>query len=45
MHDQYDSKSVIDLNRSGIPLLEIVSEPNIKSASEAGELPKKKFIR
>ena len=26
MHDQYDANSVIDLNRSGVPLLEIVSE-------------------
>ena len=35
IHDHYDSKSVIDLNRSGVPLLEIVSEPDIRSASEA----------
>ena len=41
MHDQYDSKSVIDLNRSGVPLLEIVSEPDIRSASEAVDYLKK----
>ena len=41
MHDQYDSKSVIDLNRSGVPLLEIVSEPDIRSASEAVNYLKK----
>ena len=41
MHDQYDAKSVIDLNRSGVPLLEIVSEPDIRSASEAVDYLKK----
>ena len=41
MHDKYDDKSVIDLNRSGIPLLEIVSEPDIRSASEAVNYLKK----
>ena len=41
MHDQYDGKSVIDLNRSGVPLLEIVSEPDIRSASEAVDYLKK----
>ena len=41
MHDKYDDKSVIDLNRSGVPLLEIVSEPDIRSASEAVSYLKK----
>ena len=41
MHDKYDDKSVIDLNRSGVPLLEIVSEPDIRSASEAVDYLKK----
>ena len=41
MHDKYDDKSVIDLNRSGVPLLEIVSEPDIRSASEAVNYLKK----
>ncbi len=41
IHDKYDDKSVIDLNRSGVPLLEIVSEPDIRSASEAVEYLKK----
>ena len=35
MHDVYKDKSVIDLNRAGTPLLEIVSEPEIASAKEA----------
>ena len=41
MHDQYDANSVIDLNRSGVPLLEIVSEPDLRSAQEAVDYLKK----
>ena len=36
LHDQHPSKSFIDLNRSGIGLMEIVSEPDIRSPEEAG---------
>ncbi len=36
MHDQHPAKSVIDLNRAGVALMEIVSEPDIRSPEEAG---------
>ena len=35
VHDTAAGRSGIDLNRAGIPLLEIVSEPDLRSAAEA----------
>ncbi len=36
LHDQHPAKSYIDLNRAGVALMEIVSEPDLRSAEEAG---------
>ncbi|MBI5162795.1 MAG: Asp-tRNA(Asn)/Glu-tRNA(Gln) amidotransferase subunit GatB [Magnetospirillum sp.] len=36
MHDQHPTKSFIDLNRSGVALMEIVSKPDLRSPEEAG---------
>jgi aspartyl-tRNA(Asn)/glutamyl-tRNA(Gln) amidotransferase subunit B len=35
IHDEESSSTLVDLNRTGIPLIEIVSEPDINSSQEA----------
>ncbi|MFN8719194.1 MAG: Asp-tRNA(Asn)/Glu-tRNA(Gln) amidotransferase subunit GatB [Rhodospirillales bacterium] len=36
VHDQHPAKTFVDLNRSGVALMEIVSEPDLRSPEEAG---------
>ncbi len=40
LHDDYQGQSGIDLNRAGTPLLEIVTEPDMRSSREAVEYAK-----
>jgi aspartyl-tRNA(Asn)/glutamyl-tRNA(Gln) amidotransferase subunit B len=35
LHDRFPGKTAVDLNRAGIPLVEIVSEPDLRSPAEA----------
>ncbi|CAO3452250.1 Aspartyl-tRNA(Asn) amidotransferase subunit B (EC 6.3.5.6) @ Glutamyl-tRNA(Gln) amidotransferase subunit B (EC 6.3.5.7) [Azospirillum argentinense] len=41
LHDQHPAKTYIDLNRSGVALMEIVSEPDMRTAEEAGAYVRK----
>ena len=41
MHDQHPTMSYVDLNRSGVALMEIVSKPDMRSPEEAGAYVRK----
>ncbi|MEO0464170.1 MAG: Asp-tRNA(Asn)/Glu-tRNA(Gln) amidotransferase subunit GatB [Pseudomonadota bacterium] len=41
MHDQHPTMSYVDLNRSGVALMEIVSRPHMRSPAEAGAYVRK----
>ena len=41
LHDQHAEYTYVDLNRSGIALMEIVSEPDLRTSEEAGAYLKK----
>ncbi len=41
IHDQHPTRSYVDLNRSGVALMEIVSKPDMRSPAEAGAYVRK----
>lgn len=41
IHDSFDKFSLADYNRCGVPLIEIVTKPDLSSAEEAGEFVEK----
>jgi len=41
IHDEFEPLSYVDLNRTGVPLIEIVSEPDIRTPEEAAAYLKK----
>jgi aspartyl-tRNA(Asn)/glutamyl-tRNA(Gln) amidotransferase subunit B len=41
LHDQHPKKTYVDLNRAGVALMEIVSEPDMRSSEEAAAYLKK----
>ena len=41
IHDQHPTRSYVDLNRSGVALMEIVSRPDMRSPAEAGAYVRK----
>ncbi|MCX7715485.1 MAG: Asp-tRNA(Asn)/Glu-tRNA(Gln) amidotransferase subunit GatB [Clostridia bacterium] len=45
IHDEYEGISFADYNRCGVPLIEIVTEPDLRSADEAKEFVEEVALR
>ncbi|XP_061504215.1 glutamyl-tRNA(Gln) amidotransferase subunit B, mitochondrial [Anopheles gambiae] len=44
LHDPYERKSLVDLNRAGVPLMELVFEPDLETGEEAAALVKELIL-
>ncbi|KAJ6640571.1 Glutamyl-tRNA(Gln) amidotransferase subunit B, mitochondrial [Pseudolycoriella hygida] len=44
LHDPYEKRSLIDLNRAGVPLMELVFEPDLTNGEEAAALVKELIL-
>ncbi|XP_058462493.1 glutamyl-tRNA(Gln) amidotransferase subunit B, mitochondrial [Malaya genurostris] len=44
LHDPYEKKSLVDLNRAGVPLMELVFEPDLETGEEAAALVKELIL-
>ena len=45
IHDRFPGVTAIDLNRAGVPLIEIVSEPDMRSAARGRRVPARRSSR
>ncbi|XP_055530131.1 glutamyl-tRNA(Gln) amidotransferase subunit B, mitochondrial [Wyeomyia smithii] len=44
LHDPYEKKSLVDLNRAGVPLMELVFQPDLETGEEAAALVKELIL-
>lgn len=44
IHDSYEARSLVDLNRAGVPLMELVFEPDLSTGEEAAALVKELIL-
>lgn len=44
LHDEYAGRSLVDLNRAGVPLMELVFEPDLENGEEAAALVKELIL-
>lgn len=44
LHDEYEAQSLVDLNRAGVPLMELVFDPDLENGEEAAALVKELIL-